>query len=198
MFKYCPHCKSAEITFNGINGYQCKKCGWVYYHNVAAAVMAILVMDKKILFEIRANEPGKGKLDLPGGLIDPGENAEQALKREIKEELNLTISKFKYIGTAINEYPYNDIIYNTCDIIYYSDLPEIPNTYNSSEVKGVVLKSINKLREEEIASKSIVEALKIYNNMSNLDEPESIKSLRRQFPFNVPAKGGAGAKKLST
>ena len=36
---------------------------------------------------------GKDKFYIPGGKIDQGENPEDALIREIKEELNITLSK---------------------------------------------------------------------------------------------------------
>lgn len=36
---------------------------------------------------------GKDKFYIPGGKIDKGENPEDALIREIKEELNITLSK---------------------------------------------------------------------------------------------------------
>lgn len=57
--------------------------------------------------------------DLPGGRMEFGETAEETLKREILEELNVTIKPIKVIDT------WNYIHNSNCQItgiIYYSEL----------------------------------------------------------------------------
>ncbi len=54
---------------------------------------AVLIRDNKCLILEFANSPGKW--GLPGGRIDAGEKGEDAFRREIKEELNL--SNFKTV-----------------------------------------------------------------------------------------------------
>jgi 8-oxo-dGTP diphosphatase len=44
------------------------------------------------------------KWEFPGGKIEPGESHEQALIREIKEELNLTIALKDYCMTVKHQY----------------------------------------------------------------------------------------------
>lgn len=59
-------------------------------HPVAAA--AVLVRDDdRLLLVRRANAPGKGLWSIPGGLIELGEKAVEAAKREVKEETGLDI-----------------------------------------------------------------------------------------------------------
>lgn len=59
---------------------------------------ALIFDDNKILVLRRCNDcGGGGKWDLPGGGIEKGENKEEALKREVYEETNLTITNIKYI-----------------------------------------------------------------------------------------------------
>jgi ADP-ribose pyrophosphatase YjhB (NUDIX family) len=45
------------------------------------------------LLEKRKNEPGKGKWSIPGGLVELGEEAEQTVIREVREETNLAVEK---------------------------------------------------------------------------------------------------------
>jgi 8-oxo-dGTP diphosphatase len=45
------------------------------------------------------------KYEFPGGKIEEGENGEQALKREIMEELELEILNLKHFTTAEHKYP---------------------------------------------------------------------------------------------
>ncbi len=51
--------------------------------------------------------PGRaleGKWEFPGGKIEPNETQEQAIVREIKEELKSQIEVIKYIGVSNYEY----------------------------------------------------------------------------------------------
>jgi 8-oxo-dGTP diphosphatase len=47
-----------------------------------------------------------GKWELPGGFVENGETPEQALKREIKEELGFTIGINRIVYAQINKYKY--------------------------------------------------------------------------------------------
>ena len=136
MFKYCPACRSENISFDGLKLYACVKCGWSFYHNACSAVMAVLTLKDKILFTCRANDPARDKLDLPGGFVDPGETAEQAIAREISEELSLKNLNYIYLGSAVNSYKYNNISYPTCDMIYHAEIKEPPAEIQLSEISG--------------------------------------------------------------
>ena len=46
-----------------------------------------------------------GKWEFPGGKIEPGETPEQAIKREIKEELNTDIAVKRFFCNVQYDYP---------------------------------------------------------------------------------------------
>ncbi|MEO0046055.1 MAG: hypothetical protein RL705_1246 [Bacteroidota bacterium] len=120
FFNFCPHCASQDFVYINNFKFNCHSCGFVLYHNIAAAVAIVFTYEDKVLFTVRNVDPEKGKLDLPGGFIDPGETAAAAACREIKEELGLDIlpSVLKYITTSPNNYLYKNVAYRTMDIIY--------------------------------------------------------------------------------
>jgi len=124
FFNFCPNCGSQNLEYTNNFKFNCHECDFILYHNIAAAVAIVFTFEDKILFTVRNVDPDKGKLDLPGGFIDPGETAEQAACREIKEEIGLTIlsSDLKYITTAPNNYLYKNVAYRTMDIIYECQL----------------------------------------------------------------------------
>jgi 8-oxo-dGTP diphosphatase len=63
------------------------------------AVDSILITkDFKFVFVRRKNEPFKGKLAFPGGMVEYGETIEQAVKREIKEETGLEVEISDLLG----------------------------------------------------------------------------------------------------
>ncbi|UOX32908.1 NUDIX domain-containing protein [Flavobacterium sediminilitoris] len=124
IFKFCPNCQSTHFTFENNIRFHCSTCDFTYYHNIAAAVAIVFTFEDKILFTVRNVDPDKGKLDLPGGFVDPNENAEEAACREINEELGLEIfpNNLRYITTSPNNYLYKNIPYKTMDIFYECSL----------------------------------------------------------------------------
>ncbi|MDO4881338.1 MAG: NUDIX domain-containing protein [Capnocytophaga sp.] len=153
IFKHCPNCTSDKVEFPNNVRFLCHNCGFTYYHNIAAAVAIIFRYEDKILFTVRNINPDKGKLDLPGGFIDPNENAEEAACREIKEELGLVIlpSQLEYITTSPNNYLYKNVPYRTMDIFYECKI----NTSNISIVAKDELKSLEWIKINEIDTEKI-------------------------------------------
>ena len=64
---------------------------------VVAADCAVF-MDEGLLFIRRGEEPGKGRLTLPGGMMEIDETVEEACKREMLEETNLKVDGLKLVG----------------------------------------------------------------------------------------------------
>ena len=87
------------------------------------AVAGIIMFDNKILLAQRMfdDKTYPGKWEFPGGKIEPGETPEDALKREINEELSLNIHDLKIFAakTKIERYSGRDyhlvIIYYLCE-----------------------------------------------------------------------------------
>ena len=70
------------------------------HKNPAPAVDFIISKDEnsKILLVRRKNDPFKGMLSIPGGFINEGETAENAMIREAKEETSLVVEPIAILG----------------------------------------------------------------------------------------------------
>ena len=68
-------------------------------------VAAIIHKDGKIFATQRGYGAYKDYWEFPGGKIEAGETSEQALVREIQEELATTIQIEKYLTTVEYDYP---------------------------------------------------------------------------------------------
>ena len=76
--------------------------------NTIKVVAAIIKKGNKILIAKRKTGEFKGKYEFPGGKIETGETCEQALIREIYEELEASIIIEKYFMNVY--YKYTDYI----------------------------------------------------------------------------------------
>jgi NAD+ diphosphatase len=76
----------------------------------------------EVLLIERARDPGKGKLGMPGGFVDPNESAEVALRREIAEEVGLKVDTFTFLMTAPNSYFYQGVISPVLDIFFCASI----------------------------------------------------------------------------
>ena len=74
-------------------------------HVVAAVICDSIQTKHKIYATARGYGDYKGQWEFPGGNIEPGETPQQALKREIKEELDTEIAVLDKIGTIEYDYP---------------------------------------------------------------------------------------------
>ncbi len=79
----------------------------------------------RLILAVRARDPQRGALDLPGGFLDFDETVEQGLKREIREELNIETLDFRYLTSAPNDYAYGGVLYKTADLFFTCQAPDI-------------------------------------------------------------------------
>lgn len=150
----CPNCGEKNLHWDNEKKWSCNACSFVLYHNVASAVAVLVKCGDEILLTKRNQNPAIGKLDLPGGFVDPKESAETTCKRELWEELKIDIntSKLVYITSLPNTYIYKDILYNTLDMFYMYEVDEKPNfCIEKSEIISTVWIDSNNINIDEIA-----------------------------------------------
>ena len=68
-------------------------------------VAAIIIRDGEVFATQRGYGEWKGWWEFPGGKIEPGECPQEALKREIKEELDAEIAVGDLLDTVDWDYP---------------------------------------------------------------------------------------------
>jgi ADP-ribose pyrophosphatase YjhB (NUDIX family) len=170
MFNYCPSCASKNIRFEDAHVFKCPDCGFVYYHNTAAATALLVDTGSSIMFVRRGKEPAAGKLDFPGGFVDPHEGAIDGLIRECREELGWAPERgaLSLFASFPNVYPYKNIVYNTCDLFFSvrveGSIEKIEKMFRlqAQEIASVVFIGYDRINLDEIAFESARAAVRLY------------------------------------
>ena len=160
-FRYCPRCAVALASGGHEKAIECAACGFLYYFNPTVAVAAFVYRaDGHVLFIRRAKEPGLGRLAPPGGFIDPGETAELAVRREFREEVNLTIEKVAFLCSKLNDYAYRGVNYPVLDLFFTAKAVGTEAEGAPDEVAGLEWLDPRKVDPAEMAFPSMAAALR--------------------------------------
>jgi len=156
VFQYCPRCGAKKFVPKGVKNFHCLDCGFEYYFNPCGATAGFVCDPQgRILVTRRAHDPAAGTLDLPGGFIDFHETAEEALKRELLEELNLKISHLRYICSIPNRYEYSGVLYHTIDLLFLCRAENIQAIRIGEELTGYHFLPIEEIDLREVGFASI-------------------------------------------
>lgn len=118
----------------------------------------IINEDDKILLQKRTDKVKvyKNCWFIPCGVVEYNENPIQALKREIKEELNVNVEVIKEISKRFDNHTNTFVIAYLCKI---NDHPKIMEPEKCSELKYFFINAL-----PPNTGKPVIEFLKIYKN----------------------------------
>lgn len=94
--RYCGRCGRATQLQLHERVLACSHCGALYYPRIAPCVIGIVIRERTCLLAHNANFT-EGLYSVIAGFIEPGETAEQALVREIREETGIEVERLEYI-----------------------------------------------------------------------------------------------------
>jgi NAD+ diphosphatase len=161
VLKFCPRCGSAHFPATGSRSFKCEECSFNYFVNSSAAIAVLLFNEKgELLFTRRAIEPHFGKLDLPGGFIDPMETGEQAAIREIQEELGIQIHSLRYFCSFPNEYIFSEYSVFTLDLAFLAKTENLHQMTAMDDISSFEFYKPQDVNLEELPSISMKNILK--------------------------------------
>lgn len=101
-WRTCPVC--AAPLEHGPQHVSCAACGFAQYENPAATTLAMVLAGDELLLVRRARAPRAGFWDTIGGFVDPGETAEECVRREVREEIGCELTTLVPLGTFASTY----------------------------------------------------------------------------------------------
>ena len=103
--RFCPRCGSALTVAAAGHVLTCTGCGRQHFPRTDPAVIMLVVdvEDRALL----GRQPGwpEGRYSTLAGFVDPGESLENAVRREVAEEVGVEIGEVTYLGNQPWPFP---------------------------------------------------------------------------------------------
>ena len=168
QFEYCPRCGAKAFTVRNEKAKQCEACGFVYYFNPSAAVACFIRnAHGELLLVRRKKDPAKGTLDLPGGFVDMFETAEEAVRREVREETGLQVVRSRYLFSISNLYPYSGFLVHTMDMFFLCRVKDDAVVEAMDDVADSFWMPLDEIRPEEFGLDSVRKGVERFINEYN-------------------------------
>lgn len=107
--RYCGVCASPMYRSGTELCFHCPGCGFAAYPRVSPAMMVLIRRDDHLLLA-RHNNYATARYTALAGFVEAGESIEDAIHREVFEEVGLYVRDFRYFGSQSWPFPHSLMI----------------------------------------------------------------------------------------
>ncbi len=159
-FKFCPVC-GGEFRTNSDIEKECTKCGYVYFIAAKPSAGGVVINElNQVLLIRRKRNPFKGTLDIPAGFCDGTETLEEALKREMKEEIGLDVKNYRYFKSYVGDYDFKGVIKRyLCAVFIVRVNSETDRIDAGDDAESLKFYDLTEIQEDEIKFESTKQVL---------------------------------------
>ena len=159
--KYCGFCGNHTLKNSEIFEAQCTVCEKVFYPRISPSIIVLIRKGKQILMA-RGPHFAEGVYGLIAGFVSPGETLEEAVEREVFEEVGIKIKNIRYFGSQ--PWPFPDSLM----VAFLADFDSGEIQIDNVEIIEAGWYSADKLPGRTSSAKSIATLLVNYyiNNVS--------------------------------
>ena len=107
--RYCGSCGTPTQHVTGERCARCPACGHMAYPRISPAMMVLIQRGEHILLARHLNSP-TGFFTALAGFLEAGESIEEAIHREVQEEVGLQVRDLAYFGSQPWPFPHSLMI----------------------------------------------------------------------------------------
>ena len=102
--QFCGVCGRPMFRADGERAMRCE-CGHMVYPRIAPAMMVLVKRGRSILLARNVAVPAGGRMSALAGFLEPGESVEDAIHREVREEVGLEVRDLRYFASQSWPFP---------------------------------------------------------------------------------------------
>ncbi len=102
--RFCGACGQRMTKADGVRAMKCS-CGHLAYPRIAPAMMVLVKRGEAILLARNIAVPAGGRMSALAGFLEPGESVEEAIHREVREEVGLEVKDLRYFASQSWPFP---------------------------------------------------------------------------------------------
>lgn len=102
--RFCGACGTPTEIARGERAKRCPSCGLTVYPRISPAMMVLVTRGRHLLLGRGINFP-PGRYSALAGFLEAGETIEEAVAREVREEVNVDVTNLRYFGSQSWPFP---------------------------------------------------------------------------------------------
>jgi NAD+ diphosphatase len=114
--RYCGVCATPMALVPGERCYRCPACGMAAYPRISPAMMVLIRKGDAVLLAWHARSPTPRYTPL-AGFLEAGESVEEAVHREVMEEVGLRVHNLRYFDSQSWPFPHSLMLAYTADYL---------------------------------------------------------------------------------
>ncbi len=108
--RFCGRCGQPTVNAPGERAKLCPNCGLLNFPRLSPAVIMLIQRGDDEFLLARNRAFADGFFSVLAGFVEPGETLEEAVAREVHEEVNLELRDIRYFGSQPWPFPHNLMI----------------------------------------------------------------------------------------
>lgn len=103
--RFCGQCGQPVTQVAGEFAKQCQPCRLRFYPRISPCIIVLITRGREVLLAQGEKHREQGWYSTLAGFIESGESAEQAVIREVKEEVNVELQNLQYLNSQAWPFP---------------------------------------------------------------------------------------------